>query len=246
MMDVFGKALLDHYHDTQTVPLFQRDGMNKYKHRVGEFYFREFTDEPTHEWIDSRLDGPLLDVGAGAGRDALYFQEKFKTTALEISQPLVQLLKDRGVNDVCQGNMFSLSELFEPNTFTSILINGTQIGLVKSRQGLKYFLDQLEIITQPTATVVFDCYDPTHAGAEQMLGFRSDPTPGLAFRVYHYEYEGNVGNTLLFRLFSIERFRRVLEHTNWVHDDFHRPHNTYHLRIALKKASTSDECRGLS
>lgn len=234
-MDVFGQALLDHYHETRSEPLFQRDGATKYQHRINDYYFRAFQTEPGADWIASHLDGPLLDVGAGAGRDSLYFQDLFDTTALEISPPLVELLNERGVQNICHGDMFSLSDLFPTNRFRSILINGTQIGLVKSRRGFHEFLEHLAQITQSPATVVFDCYDPTIEGAIDMLGYRTDPTPGLGFRVYHYEYNGNVGKTLLFRLFSLSRLRSMLADTRWSLEDCHRPHDTYHMLVALTK-----------
>ncbi len=234
-MDAFGHALLDHYHGSRSNPLYQRDGSKKYQHRIEEYYFREFRTQPGADWIASHVEGPLLDVGAGAGRDTLHFQETSETTALEISPPLIHLLKDRDVRNVCHGDMFSLTDLFSPNQFHSILINGTQIGLVKSRHGLRKFLDDLGQITQSPATIVFDCYDPMIESAEQMLGFRSDPTPGLGFRVYHYEYEGMIGSTLLFRLFSLEQLQTTLTDTEWSIDAYQRPHDTYHTQIALTK-----------
>jgi SAM-dependent methyltransferase len=237
MMDVFGQALLDHFHGTRSEPLYQRDGSRKYKHRIEEFYFREFSTEPGADWIASHLTGPVLDVGAGAGRDSLYFQDICDTTALEISQPLVELLKARDIRNVRRGDMFSLVDLFQPNEFRSILINGTQIGLVKSRRGFLEFLGDLDRLTQPQATIVFDCYDPTSNEAEQMLGYRPDATPGLGFRVYHYEYQGNVGKTLLFRLFSIQQLGHIPDETTWVLDAIHRPHDTYPMQIALAKQS---------
>lgn len=235
VMDVFGQAILDSFHGNRSDSLYQRDGATKYQHRIEEYYFREFHTQPGADWIASYLEGPLLDIGAGAGRDTLHFQDEFETTALEISSPLVQLLKDRNVYNICHGDMFSLHDLFPPNKFRSLLINGTHVGLVKSRSGFREFLEQLDQITLSKATVVFDCYDPTIEGAEQMLGYRTDPTPGLGFRVYHYEYDGNVGKTLLFRLFSLDQVRSILTDTTWALTDYNRPHDTYHMQIALTK-----------
>jgi hypothetical protein len=42
-----------------------------------------------------------------------------------------------------------------------------------------------------------------------------DPTPGTAHRVDHSEYEGEVGETLLFRLFSVKRLRESTVGTVW-------------------------------
>lgn len=74
MADAFGRALIDHYRDERTAPLYQCDGEQRLCHPVGDFYFGTFEEQPDADWIESWLDGPLLDVGAGAGRDTLYFQ----------------------------------------------------------------------------------------------------------------------------------------------------------------------------
>ena len=76
------------------------------------------------------------------------------------------------------------------------------------------FLNDLAFVTASRGTATFDCYDPERLD-ERMLGYRADPTPGLAHRVMHFEYEGTVGETLLFRLFGPERLREATADTEW-------------------------------
>lgn len=235
MTDAFGQALLDHHRGEREQSLYQRDGDSTKTHPVGDFYFGEFEDLRDAEWIESWLDGPLLDVGGGAGRDALYFQDKFETIGMEISDALVTLMDERGVVDARHGDMFALREAFEPDRFRSALVAGTQLGLVKSMTGLSEFLADLAAVTTPDATAVVDCYDPTYEGADEMLGFRSDPTPGLAYRVINYVYDEVVGETLLFRLFSPERLRAGTDGTGWTVAEVRRPHDAYYYRAALAK-----------
>lgn len=90
-------------------------------------------------------------------------------------------------------------------------------------------------VTDDDATAIVDGYDPTYEGAEDMLGFRPDPTPGLAFRVIRYEYDGSVGDTLLFGLFSPERLREATTGTDWRVAEIRRPHDAYYYRAALTK-----------
>jgi hypothetical protein len=239
MADAFGRALLDHYHGEREQLLYQCDGDRVKTHPVGDFYFDDFETEPGAEWIDRRLNGPLVDLGAGAGRDTLHFQRCFETVALDHSDALVTLLDERGVDDPVQGDMFALPERFDPGRFRSVLAFGTQVGLAKSVAGLRAFLNDLATVTTSDATVVFDGYDPAHEGATDMLGFRADPKPGLAFRTVHYEYADLVGDTLLFRLFSPGRFRDVATETGWSVVDVHRPHNSYYYLIALEKRSAT-------
>jgi len=232
MADPFGRALREFHRDEQTAPLIQFDGGTRREHPIELFYFEPFTGEDeTEAWIESRLRGPLLDVGAGAGRDALYFQERFETVALEHSQHLVALMDDRGVADAREGDMFALPEQFEEDRFASALVRGTQLGLAKSMAGLREFLADLATVTSSDATALVDCYDPTVGAAADLLGYRADPTPGLAFRVMTFEYEGEAGETLLFALFSPGRLREAASETSWTVEEIRDsgPDSAYYM-----------------
>jgi hypothetical protein len=236
MADAFGKALHDHHHDSRSAPLIQRDGEESLEHPIKQFYFTEFdpTGDPG-EWLTEQLSGSLLDMGAGVGKHALHFQEEFETVALESSEHLVSIMHERGVEDPRAGDMFALREQFDRDRFTSALAYGTQVGLAKSMDGLRSFLDGLAYVTEPGATAVIDSYDPTVDETADLLGYRSDPTPGLAFRVMTFEYEGTVDPTLLFRLFSPDRLREAAVGTGWEITEIRRGSNEYHYLAALEK-----------
>jgi hypothetical protein len=282
MSDPFGRAIRDHYRDEQDAPLVQRDGEYAREHPIERFYFSAFEPETDDDqWLVSQLDGPLLDLGAGAGRHALYFQDRFETVAVEVSDHLVETMRDRGVADARRGDMFSLREQFERDQFQSALAIGTQVGLAGSMQGLRRFLGDLAHVTTPDATAVFDGYDPeserlrgegpredtTEENGEDlegngenteeseqdpeesgenpeesdqeagMLGFRADPTPGLAYRLMWFDYEGTTGDGILFRLFSPDRVREAAVGTGWSVTDvrYTDDENPIHYRVALEK-----------
>lgn len=116
--DPFGSAIRDWYNDEQKEPLIDRDGAQRREHPIEEFYFGEFDSHSERgEWLDTMLDGPLLDIDAGAGRDTLYFQERFETVAIEISEQLVATMRERGVRDARHVDMFALREAFERDRF---------------------------------------------------------------------------------------------------------------------------------
>lgn len=237
MPDPFGRAVRDHHRGEQDEPLIQRDGEHALEHPVQQFYFSSFTGESEGDrWLESRLNGPLLDLGAGAGRHALYFQEQFETVAVEVSDHLVETMTERGVEDARKADMFALREHFERDRFRSALAIGTQLGLAGSMDGLRAFLADLGHVTAPGATAVLDCYDPESDETGNLLGYRADPTPGLAFRVMTFEYEGTVAETLLFRLFSPDRIRDAAVPTDWEIDDVRYDENEFHYRVALRKA----------
>ncbi|NHN46874.1 class I SAM-dependent methyltransferase [Halostella sp. JP-L12] len=237
MSDPFGRAVRDHERGDRTEPLVQCDGEERRGHPIEEFYFGAFDpDRADHAWVADRLDGPLLDMGAGAGRDALFFQERFETVAIEVSDHLVETMERRGVEDARRGDMFALCESFDRDRFRSALAYGTQLGLAGSMRGLREFLGDLAHVTTPDATAVVDCYDPDRPAARELLGFRDDPTPGLAHRAMWFEYGDETGAVLLFRLFSPDRLREAAAGTGWTVEEVrYGDEESSHYAAALAK-----------
>jgi len=216
MLGPFAAALQDHHRDEREAPLIQRDGEWTREHPIEDFYFgRASPDQDRTAFLLEHLEGPLVDLGAGAGRDPLFFQERFETVAVEVDGPLVEVMRDRGVEQAVQGGMFDLSASFEPDRFASALSFGTQLGLAKSMVGLRRFFEDLAVVTTDDATAVVDGYDPDHPDAADLLGYRADAAEGLAHRVMHFEYDGAVGETLLFRLFSPDRLAAAAADAGW-------------------------------
>jgi hypothetical protein len=210
--DPFGRAIRDHYLGERESPLIDRDGEQTREHAIEKWYFGEHNADA---WRDEFLEGPLIDLGAGAGRDALYYQEQFETVAIEVSDQLVETMRDRGVDDARLGDMFSLREQFERDRFRSAHAIGTQLGLAGSMAAVRTFLDDLASVTTPDATAILDNYAPDRAAEEDVFAYRDDPAPGLGYRVYHVVYEGDVGRTLLFRVCSVDRLREATIGTPW-------------------------------
>jgi len=89
MTDAFGRAVRDHHRGDRTDPLRQGDGEETREHPIEAFYFDAFDPESdAGSWLSSRLGGPVVDLGAGAGRHALWAQERFETVAVETSPAL--------------------------------------------------------------------------------------------------------------------------------------------------------------
>lgn len=210
--DPFGRAIRDHYTGKRTEPLIDRDGTKTREHSIQEWYFTEFGGD---EFLDTWLEGPLIDLGAGVGRHALYFQEKFETVAIEQSEHLVKVMQERGVEDARHGDMFRLRDSFDRDRFRSALAIGTQLNLAGSMAGLRVFLNDLAYVTTPDATAVLDSYNPDEEQTAEVFGYREGPAPGLAYRVMHFEYQGEVSEALVFRLFSPDRLAEATIGTDW-------------------------------
>ncbi|WP_254822839.1 methyltransferase domain-containing protein [Haloglomus halophilum] len=234
MSDPFGRAVRDHHEGARESALVQRDGTETLDHPIDDFYFSTY-DAEADPWLADALDGPLLDLGSGAGRRALAFQRQFETVATDVSEQLVAVAADRGVEDARVADMFALREPFERDRFASALAIGTQVGLAGSMGGLRAFLADLAHVTTPDATAVIDGYDPASVEEGEMLGYRSRPERGLAHRVFHFEYEGEVGETLLFILFGPERLSEATVGTDWWLADTDAEEDDVHYRARLEK-----------
>ncbi len=167
--DPFVRAIRDHYLDTREEPLIDRDGADTREHAIEEWYFGPHTEGA---WRDRWMRGPLIDLGAGVGRDALYNQDRFETVAVDESQHLIEVMRDRGVGRAVHADMFSLLERFDRDRFRSAHAIGTQVGLAASRAGIRSFLAELAAATTSDATAVLDNYDPVRAAAENVFAFR--------------------------------------------------------------------------
>lgn len=213
----FGRAIRDCFKNQQVEPLFERHGNEVHEHsQLNEVYFSDFdTEKEDNEWVASWLDGPLLDIGAGTGRHALYFQDHFKTVAIEVSDHLVEVMRERGVHDARHIDMFEIRRRFKRDQFNSALMIGTQLGLTASLQGLRQFLGDLSFVTTSDATVVLDSYHPEEVVKHDIPGFRSDPTQGLIYRVQQFEYEDDISAPLLFQFFTPARLKEAVVGTGW-------------------------------
>ncbi len=217
MTDPFGRAIRDFHRDEQSTPLKRFDGGDvEFEHPIEEFYFE--SRDPTSEhtaFLEKWLDGPLIDMGAGAGRDALYFGQDIPVVAIEVSEHLVRTMRQRGVENVRLADMFDLRASFGRDRFRSALSVGTQLGLAGSVAGLREFLGDLAYVTSPDATAVLDSYDPRSPELPTQLGYREDPRQGVSGRCFHFGYSGQVGRELVFRFVSPDRLREACQGTGW-------------------------------
>jgi hypothetical protein len=218
MTDPFPRALYDSHFGELEMSVRYRNADETREVSV-EGYFGTF--DGGDGWLDSWLDGPLLDMGAGAGRHALYFQDQFETVAIEQSELLVDVMDDRGVDDAREADMFSLPDHFERDRFQSALAVGTQASLSRSLDGLGEFLNDLAYVTAPEATAVIDGFDPEHERTREKVDFYEDPTPGMAYRLLQVEYDGQIGEPWLYRLFTPERVREAAVGTGWKVAEIH-------------------------
>lgn len=219
--DPLGRAMYAHQTEGPAGSLVYRDGDDVEPHDVPATYFT-----PPSDWsADWRrrlgsLEGPVLDVGCGAGANAAWLEARGReVVAVDASPHAVRAARARGLEDVRVMDMFDLD--FSGDRFRSVLVKGTQLGLAGSLPGVRAFLADLARVTDEAGVAIVDSYDPAGLDPETFIGYRPDPRRGVARRAFHFEYDPPdddpraVGRTLTFVLFGPERLRDVLVGTPW-------------------------------
>jgi len=166
--DAFGAALLDCLEGRDVPELVleeQGDGIGPALHP--EWFFRGFKQ---WAWWEREIlplveRGPVLDLGAGAGRAALYMQERgLRVTAVEASPGAAEVCRRRGVADV------RLGDVNDPPSdlpWAGVLLLCGNLGLGGSWDGSRRLLARLAELAAPGAVLVGDTVTPD--GPAQVL-----------------------------------------------------------------------------
>jgi len=159
--DAFGAALVD-YLEGRDVPELALEalggGVGPAMHP--EWFFRQFEQ---WEWLDQQLlpligQGPVLDLGAGAGRASLYLQERgLSVTAVDASPGAVKVCQLRGVADVRLGDV---NDPPDDRRWAGVLLLCGNLGLGGSWEGNRTLLARLSELCAPGTVLVGDSVTP--------------------------------------------------------------------------------------
>ena len=177
--DAWGDALVDHLRGRWT-PLPELEihagGVGDAMHP--EWFFRGFE---AWDWWERELlplaeRSPALDLGAGAGRAALWLQERgVDVTAVDASPGAVDVCRARGVVDARVG------DLNDPPTdkrWRLIVLLCGNLGLGGSFEGNRRLLKRLAEVAAPDALLVGDTVDPRgDAEVGLRIWYRGSATP---------------------------------------------------------------------
>src|SRR5262245_10260056 len=156
-LDAFGHALVDHLEGRGGVELIERSDGYLDVSADAAVYFAE----PTGMQADvvERATGRVLDIGCGAGRYALYLQQRNReVVAIDASPLAVEVCRRRGLRDV---RLLTLEQVTSSlGRFDTILMLGNNLGLLGSFRGARRILRRLGRIAQPGARIIAQTLDP--------------------------------------------------------------------------------------
>jgi SAM-dependent methyltransferase len=177
--DAWGTALLDHFHGREVpTPQLEVDTGERGPAMHPEWFFREFD---AWDWWDRELlplieSGPVLDLGAGAGRAALYIQARgIEVTAVDSSPGAVEVCRLRGVREVC---LADLNDAPQDRRWAAVLLLCGNLGLGGSWEGNRQLLRRLAQQSAPGALLVGDTVEPGGAAEVRLrIRYRDMVTP---------------------------------------------------------------------
>jgi SAM-dependent methyltransferase len=164
-MKPYGLALLDYHRGNlyAALAVYRDDG---WRDELSiKTFFRRAEEYELERFALKLCRGHVLDVGAGTGLHSLFLQDKgLSVCAIDVLPEAVQIMRDRGVVDVCQADILS----FEDGEFDTVIMMGHGIGVVEDIIGLNDFLKHAPGLLKPNGQILLTSLDvrvtnnPTH------------------------------------------------------------------------------------
>ena len=216
--DAFGREIYDYYKGKGGFELVENDrGYIDLSPGPG-VYFAEYKDWPEFEKKAIRFAvGKILDVGCGAGRVALYLQEKgLDILGIDISELAIKVCKKRGVK---KAKLMSVTELSRGvGIFDTIVMYGNNFGLFANRKRAKWLLRRFYNMTTDKACIIAQTLDPYDTKNHDHLEYhrfnraRGRMSGQIRLRVRYKKY---VTDWFDYLLVSKDEMHEILDGTGW-------------------------------
>jgi len=217
MADIFGKIMYDAWKGKNTDYDLERDD-GYINSTNGMQYIAPFSEWWASEQLaTSKFQGPLLDIGCGAGRVAKYCQEKnIEYTGFDISPKAIQVCKERGFVDVHVASAENLD--LGRKDFRTIIMFGNNFGILGTTEAVVKMLKNFHAISTPDAIVLAASRDPQATNEQHHLDLHESnraagrPPGFLTLRLRYKEEVTEWWNLLLA---SPELMAEIAEEADW-------------------------------
>ncbi len=187
--DLFGKALLDHYHGSDKIFYFIDQNGYKAEHSLKRYFrdYIELTDLEKEMILLSR--GNILDVGCGPGVYIPYLAKHGTVLGIDSSSYAIDIALKKGLKNCKVANIFTFTS---EQKFDTILLAENNLGLAQSLSEAKKLLQKLSSLLTDDGQILTDCWViPGHDY------YVAELTPS---------YGDEIGDPILWITFSDEKF----------------------------------------
>ena len=170
--DAYGQLIFEYLEKGEGIEIVERDdgfiGASAYGPAAYFFPFRKW---PKAERAAMRLArGRVLDVGCGAGRVALYLQERgHEVLGIDLSPLAVEVSRRRGVKDARELPVTQVSRRL--GRFDTIVMFGNNFGLVGGKRRAPWLLRRFRSIANDGARILAESVDPYKTENLEHLAF---------------------------------------------------------------------------
>lgn len=197
-MDVFGQALLNREAGIHGKMLtIRRDDDHTDSHDPDLYFAGEPFEHEAELLVNA--EGPVLDVGCGAGRTLLWLKQKgIKATGIDLSPGAVEVSRLRGCPDVFHGDVMADGlDLLGTRAFQTAVLFGNNVGIGGTIEGAVVLLKRIAQVTKPggqlfiTGLDIAQTDNPLHLDYHRANRSKGRPRGEITMR---FEYEGQVGD----------------------------------------------------
>lgn len=215
--DAYGQALLHYLRSWSSQYIVERSDGYIDILETGT-YFQSYEEWSKYEKEAMKyVKGRILDLGCGAGRHALYLQNKdFDVLGTDISPLAIEVCKERGLKNA---EVVSIDDThYEANSFDTILMMGNNFGLFgnfgKARSLLKIFhyMTSKDAVILACSNDVYKTSYPLHLEYQESNRKRGRISGQINMRVRFRQYATHWYDYLMV---SQEEMEDILKGTGW-------------------------------
>lgn len=216
--DAFGHGLHDYLNGKEGAEIIERDDGLVNPSGGPAVYFTPFKKWPSIEKRGIRYArGRVLDIGCGAGRVALYLQDKgLEVVGIDNSPLAIEVCKKRGVKDA---RLVPISKMNSSlGIFDTVIMYGGNFGLFGTPAKAKQLLKRLYKMTSKKGRIVVssaDTYatdDPDHLAYHAANRAKGRMSGQMRLRVRYRKY---ATPWFYWLIVSGEEMENILDGTGW-------------------------------
>lgn len=199
-------------------------------------YFAAQEDWSSNERILLKhAESPVLDIGCGAGRHALFLQEKgLEIVGIDNSEGAVYVCKKRGLKNVVLGSACNLPSFKKP--FSTFLLLFNNFGICGAQSETVKMLQRLYQISTPNAKILLSYADVSQTKNPFHLAYHKRNLAAGRLKgqiTIRLRYQGYIGSWFDIWLPTKGQFLETIQKAQWrIEKDFEK--EGFHHVMLLK------------